>query len=384
LIVECQQCHARFRLDEARVPASGAKVRCSQCKTAFVVKRPGATPDDIMHEVVAEATDPGHARAPAPTEDLFERPDSHVGVGRAESTDEDHWEFDEAPERQVGKVPSPKLERSAPRPTSSPKPAAAPEAENDLDSLGSPTEWDLLTGAAERIAKEASFQPDPAPASPRATSASRARTSPRPPLAVSPPAFAPSPSTREVEAEGPAWRATLAEAGHTAARGAMWIVASGLCAAGLALAAMPARLPASAAPKLAFAAPDGVRDLSVRSLESAIAGRLTIVRAELGGGPPNTRVRVAWLDDSGRVLASALAGVPLSEAQLRELSLERIRAEHEHGSKLLASGGRLEAAYAELPVGAVGIAVTRERAPEPPAAPSLPTPSDPSALPSSE
>ena len=72
MIVDCESCHTRFKLDEARIPATGAKVRCSRCKTAFIVKRPNVTREDVIADVVAEATDPGAQAAPETTDDLFE------------------------------------------------------------------------------------------------------------------------------------------------------------------------------------------------------------------------------------------------------------------------------------------------------------------------
>lgn len=39
MIVQCEQCSAKFRLDDAKVKEGGAKVRCSKCKHIFVVQR---------------------------------------------------------------------------------------------------------------------------------------------------------------------------------------------------------------------------------------------------------------------------------------------------------------------------------------------------------
>jgi predicted Zn finger-like uncharacterized protein len=38
MIVQCDQCNAKFRLDDAKVKDGGVKVRCSKCKNIFVVK----------------------------------------------------------------------------------------------------------------------------------------------------------------------------------------------------------------------------------------------------------------------------------------------------------------------------------------------------------
>lgn len=51
MIVRCEKCATRFRLDEAAVPASGVRVRCSRCRHAFRVHRS----DDAVHAVAAQA-----------------------------------------------------------------------------------------------------------------------------------------------------------------------------------------------------------------------------------------------------------------------------------------------------------------------------------------
>ncbi len=39
MIVQCDQCSTRFKLDDAKIKESGTKVRCSKCKQVFVVKK---------------------------------------------------------------------------------------------------------------------------------------------------------------------------------------------------------------------------------------------------------------------------------------------------------------------------------------------------------
>lgn len=45
MIVECQACHTRFRLDESRIQGRGARMRCRKCGEAIIVmKDPGDRP----------------------------------------------------------------------------------------------------------------------------------------------------------------------------------------------------------------------------------------------------------------------------------------------------------------------------------------------------
>lgn len=39
MIIQCEQCKTRFKLDESRVKDTGVKVRCSKCKHTFIVKK---------------------------------------------------------------------------------------------------------------------------------------------------------------------------------------------------------------------------------------------------------------------------------------------------------------------------------------------------------
>src|SRR5664279_597389 len=45
MIIQCDQCNTKFKLDDARVPDKGIKVRCAKCKHVFMVQRE-TTPDE--------------------------------------------------------------------------------------------------------------------------------------------------------------------------------------------------------------------------------------------------------------------------------------------------------------------------------------------------
>jgi predicted Zn finger-like uncharacterized protein len=44
MIIECQTCHARFRLDDSRIKGRGARVKCRKCGDSIVVLKDGAPP----------------------------------------------------------------------------------------------------------------------------------------------------------------------------------------------------------------------------------------------------------------------------------------------------------------------------------------------------
>jgi len=44
MIIECQTCHARFRLDDSRIKGRGARVKCRKCGDSILVLKDGAPP----------------------------------------------------------------------------------------------------------------------------------------------------------------------------------------------------------------------------------------------------------------------------------------------------------------------------------------------------
>jgi predicted Zn finger-like uncharacterized protein len=47
MIVQCDECNAKFRLDDSKVKDGGVKVRCSKCKHVFVVRKEAADETDV-------------------------------------------------------------------------------------------------------------------------------------------------------------------------------------------------------------------------------------------------------------------------------------------------------------------------------------------------
>jgi predicted Zn finger-like uncharacterized protein len=72
MIIECQACHARFRLDEARIKGRGARVKCRKCGDSIVVLKdiapsppaPGGEGSFDLGSAVREST--GETPAPPP------------------------------------------------------------------------------------------------------------------------------------------------------------------------------------------------------------------------------------------------------------------------------------------------------------------------------
>ena len=365
MIVECESCRTRFRLDDARVPATGAKVRCSRCKTAFIVHRPKATPDEVIEEVVAEATNPGATRSPDVTQDLFDvSATSATAAPRPAASDDEKWEFDEEPQsRPAPPAAAPRV--SAPLARAEKPAAPAPLDEEDLDSLGSPSEWNFL-GAGGSTAGEAGPRPEP----PREEARRAPAAAPAAEDSSAPLVDASLARVIEAQVERPPAVSGARERVHAAmARvisGAAWLAASALCAAGLGLALTPRTLESAPAVQEMHATLDGAQHaVAVRELESAIAGKLVVVRGELPARALRSsgqRLRAAWVDGTGAPLASAsaLASSPREAHALRESSLESLQA----GAAAF-TGGAFELVFETLPDGAAGISFRREAVPQP-------------------
>lgn len=107
LIVTCEECSTSFQLDESRIPATGARVRCSRCKHAFFLPNPSASQAEAIDSIAAEAVGDSLANVPTPAPDLSssafgDAPDVDISIDTAAAADagspdleEEDWQFSE-------------------------------------------------------------------------------------------------------------------------------------------------------------------------------------------------------------------------------------------------------------------------------------------------
>jgi len=174
MIIECQTCHARFRLDESRIKGRGARVKCRKCGDSILVLKDSAPPppppggEDFFDLGSAVRDSAGESpRTPPPVGNLipFPGPDRPVEPFAAEpfsrglnatqpEKDEVDLAFDrilstgmEAPSPSIGEtepeIPSP-AEADVP---AEPEAPSVPEARPELD-LGALT---LDLGPEEKL-----------------------------------------------------------------------------------------------------------------------------------------------------------------------------------------------------------------------------------------
>ena len=99
MIVTCEECSTSFQLDESRIPATGAQVRCSRCKHAFFLPNPSISQSDAVHSIAEEAAAAPVASVPAAIEDLGGATQGDA-IDVAEPApepelDEEDWQFSE-------------------------------------------------------------------------------------------------------------------------------------------------------------------------------------------------------------------------------------------------------------------------------------------------
>jgi predicted Zn finger-like uncharacterized protein len=87
MIIQCEHCSAKFRIDDAKLDKGSIKVRCSKCKEVFAVHKPADAPEPVP---VAPAAAEVAAPVPPPSFDLpTDESASLPGSGDFDSNDFD-------------------------------------------------------------------------------------------------------------------------------------------------------------------------------------------------------------------------------------------------------------------------------------------------------
>jgi predicted Zn finger-like uncharacterized protein len=394
LILTCERCETRFRLDESRLPARGARVRCSRCKHAFFVRPPGASPADAIQDLAAQAAATGRA-APEESWDLDEaegRPapsapkaSAPAAPAPSEFEDESDWRFED----EIGHLGGDAAALDLPQGEAPPQSGAPDGNETSFADLGDPESWDLGSSSSGD-APPLRAQPAPPAPAPR----SEPERAPAPAAASEA-----APVTRSIAApaeQAPPAAIALPQGVELApgVRTAGWSAAVALTVLVALLSVLPR--PALDTTRLGSvsAGPLGVEDLRARWVENALAGPIWVVSGALRNASGERRalgvaVDVALLDGSGARIegAVAMAQPSLAIARLRESDPDRLRDDAVRGAadlaaRVLGPDERIafDAVFASAPAGAARLAVETRDAPRPrPVA--APTPAPPAAEP---
>lgn len=380
MILTCERCETRFRLDESRLPAGGARVRCSRCKHAFFVNPGGAPAPEAVHEAAEAALTQARPPAPAPSWDLEEDPNARTAQSMTTTRaslapeplsgdfeEEADWRFED--EMQLGdsgaSLDLPNGEAPAP-PNGDPN-------DSSFAELGDPESWDLLsnTAAPEPVVPRPPIPEPVIEAPPKPAARAAAKT----------PAIAQRERVEPIEVLAPVEEAPallLEPELSPALRTGAWIGVAVL----IAVASWTSLAPlAPAAPQRAVVSLGELEldALQLRQVENAWAGPVWVVSGELhnpGGAPQavGKALAVELLDASGERIegATAVAQPSLSAERLREddpvtWNEDAERAATELASQTLAPGARVPvvAVFATPALRATRFAV-EARAPRPP------------------
>lgn len=395
MIVGCERCETRFKLDESRLPARGARVRCSRCKHAFFVTPPGSPPEALVHEVAAAAARaPAESlRGPEPSWDMEENPDATVArrkppamAPRPPEEEASDWHFeDEVPGLDPGATRSSSFDLGGAQ--APPSLAAAPDPNEDsLATLGDPETWDLLAGEPPLADAPAlpPPAPEPVPADIAPATGANEQTAPAlpapgaavpadTPTAPAPAARTPRPpaAARMTVAPPPLVmprRIPPAPRGVSAQSLGGWAAAVALAAALAWVSLGPVAAPGSSS-SLAPVSGFEVSEAQAHVLENAAAGPVLVVSGRLRN--PGSSVRplgaplaVQLLDARGVPLAVApgAAGPALPDRRVREEAPEQLVTSRDAAalaSAPVAAGGDLAftAVFAPAPRGAARFAL---------------------------
>jgi predicted Zn finger-like uncharacterized protein len=110
VFVTCGSCKTEYELDDAKIPAGGARLRCTNCKNSFVVTPPEASDlrsaDDLAHDAISAAAQ--RRAAAEAVQDAAPDEDSEV---------EADWQFnDEIASPETEPEPDPEPQAGAGRP----------------------------------------------------------------------------------------------------------------------------------------------------------------------------------------------------------------------------------------------------------------------------
>jgi predicted Zn finger-like uncharacterized protein len=89
VFVTCDSCHAEYEIDDAKIPARGARLRCTSCKHSFVVVPPGGGDLARAEELARAARSAAASRAPEP------EPQPAAADEEAGLDGESDWEFND-------------------------------------------------------------------------------------------------------------------------------------------------------------------------------------------------------------------------------------------------------------------------------------------------
>jgi predicted Zn finger-like uncharacterized protein len=112
MVISCPECSTRFRVDEGKIPAKGAKIRCARCKHIFAVTPPPVETEALIEELIL----PPEPSTQIPEEpSLTEEPAATAppSVMEGATSTDDNFGFDDIDKPEIGGGANDDLDPSA-------------------------------------------------------------------------------------------------------------------------------------------------------------------------------------------------------------------------------------------------------------------------------
>jgi len=120
MIVECNNCHAKYNVDESKIPDTGIKVKCHKCQSIIFIQKAKSIPEPApTPEPVAAPTPPPEA----PSEPAYQVPSTEATESSQAVRDPGEVDLDSTapePEIPVPEPPEPVEPETAPSPPQAP------------------------------------------------------------------------------------------------------------------------------------------------------------------------------------------------------------------------------------------------------------------------
>ena len=103
MIVSCPNCQTRYNLPDAKIPAGGAKVKCSKCAHVFKAELPPVTPEEKVESLLEDESPAADTQAGDDFEETFDDVAAGASDAAAEKEPEPPAEesADESPEEDM-------------------------------------------------------------------------------------------------------------------------------------------------------------------------------------------------------------------------------------------------------------------------------------------
>jgi predicted Zn finger-like uncharacterized protein len=160
MIVECSNCHAKYNVDESKIPDTGIKVKCHKCQSIIFIQKEGSVPEPVQQKPAAAPSPP--PQAPAQPRDQVPPAEKAVPT----QTVRDPGEVDLDSEQAYGSSVPQETETPAEPKVAMPEPPEIAEPETAAPPAEAPVEKSMPSETAAPFEPEPPVSPEPVSTAP--------------------------------------------------------------------------------------------------------------------------------------------------------------------------------------------------------------------------